>query len=189
MSKPFQFFLIKIWWNWFHKCEAMILRLGQRLWIREESANLFFIVHEGLVEVSVKKFFFWEKKVATLKAGEFFGESVLVSNSKRTATVKALTDNSCFVLLKASFKSTLNHNSLFKENMKVVFARRKRQLQRTWWATRSVVVISLLYTFVSLRLNKKAPSLDLRWIQNGPKALVRLLRWPEDQVKNLLQQD
>jgi len=84
-----------------------------------------------LVEVSVKKFFFWEKKVATLKAGEFFGESVLVSNSKRTATVKALTDNSCFVLLKASFKSTLNHNSLFKENMKVVFARRKRQLQRT----------------------------------------------------------
>ena len=106
-------------------------KAGTTLANQGESANLFFIVHEGLVEVSVKKFFFWEKKVATLKAGEFFGESVLVSNSKRTATVKALTDNSCFVLLKASFKSTLNHNSLFKENMKVVFARRKRQLQRT----------------------------------------------------------
>ncbi len=106
-------------------------KAGTTLVNQGESANLFFIVHEGLVEVSVKKFFFWEKKVATLKAGDFFGESVLVSNSKRTATVKALTDTSCYVLLKPSFKSTLNHNSLFKENMKVVFARRKRQLQKT----------------------------------------------------------
>jgi CRP-like cAMP-binding protein len=104
-------------------------KAGTTLVNQGESANLFFIVHEGLVEVSVKKFFFWEKKVATLEAGEFFGESVLVSNSKRTATVKALTDTSCFVLLKPSFKSTLNHNSLFRENMKIVFARRKRQLQ------------------------------------------------------------
>lgn len=104
-------------------------KAGTTLVNQGESANLFFIVHEGLVEVSVKKFFFWEKKVATLKAGEFFGESVLVSNSKRTATVKALTDTSCFVLLKPSFKSTLNRNALFKENMKIVFARRKRQLQ------------------------------------------------------------
>ena len=104
-------------------------KAGTTLVNQGESANLFFIVHEGLVEVSVKKFFFWEKKVATLKAGDFFGESVLVSNSKRTATVKALTDTSCFVLLKPSFKSTLNRNALFKENMKIVFARRKRQLQ------------------------------------------------------------
>jgi CRP-like cAMP-binding protein len=106
-------------------------KAGTTLVNQGESANLFFIVHEGLVEVSVKKFFFWEKKVATLTEGDFFGESVLVSNSKRTATVKALTDTSCFVLLKPSFKSTLNRNSLFKENMKIVFARRKRQLQST----------------------------------------------------------
>lgn len=104
-------------------------KAGTTLVNQGESANLFFIVHEGLVEVSVKKFFFWERKVATLKAGDFFGESVLVSNSKRTATVTALTDTSCFVLLKPSFKSTLSHNALFKENMKVVFARRKRELQ------------------------------------------------------------
>lgn len=104
-------------------------KAGTTLVNQGESANLFFIVHEGLVEVSVKKFFFWEKRVTTLKEGDFFGESVLVSNSKRTATVKALTDTSCFVLLKPTFKSTLNHNSLFKENMRIVFARRKRQLQ------------------------------------------------------------
>jgi len=104
-------------------------KAGTTLVNQGESANLFFIVHEGMVEVSVKKYFFWNKKVGVLKAGDFFGESVLVSNSRRTATVKALTDTSCFVLLKPSFKSMLNHNPLFKENMKVIFARRKRQLQ------------------------------------------------------------
>ncbi len=105
-------------------------KAGTTLVNQGESANLFFIVHEGLVEVSVRKFFFWNKKVATLESGDFFGESVLVSNSKRTATVTALTDVSCFVLLKPSFKSTLNHNALFKENMKVIFARRKLQLKK-----------------------------------------------------------
>ena len=78
---------------------------------------------------SVKKVFFWEKKVAVLESGDFFGESVLVSDSKRTATVTALTDLTCFVLLKPSL-STLNQNALFKENMKVVFARRKMQLKK-----------------------------------------------------------
>ena len=37
-----------------------------------ESANLFFIVQEGEVEVSVKKFLFREKKVAVLGSGDFF---------------------------------------------------------------------------------------------------------------------
>ena len=63
-------------------------KAGTTLVNQGESANLFFIVHEGLVEVSVKKFFFWEKKVATLKAAEFFGESVLVSNSKKRLPLK-----------------------------------------------------------------------------------------------------
>lgn len=102
---------------------------GTTLVNQGESANLFFIVQEGLVEVSVKKWFFIERKVATLKAGDFFGESVLVSNSKRTATVTAKTDTTCFVLLKPSFKSTLSRNALFKENMKAVFSRRKIQLK------------------------------------------------------------
>ena len=36
-----------------------------------EAANLFFIVHKGKVEVSVKKFFFREKQVAILESGDF----------------------------------------------------------------------------------------------------------------------
>lgn len=103
-------------------------KAGTTLVNQGESANLFFIVREGLVEVSVKKFFFRDKRVATLKPGDYFGESVLVSDSKRTATITALTDTTCFVLLKPSFKSVLNQNILFRENMRVVFERRKGQL-------------------------------------------------------------
>lgn len=95
-----------------------------------EAANLFFIVHKGTVEVSVKKFFFGEKQVATLESGDFFGESVLFSNSKRTATVTAKTDTSCFVLLKPSFKFMLEENPLFRKSMKAVFSKRKMQLKK-----------------------------------------------------------
>ncbi len=94
-----------------------------------EAANLFFIVHKGSVEVSVKKFFFRERHIAILDSGDFFGESALVSNSRRNATVTAKTDTSCFVLLKPSFKFMLEENPLFRQNMKAVYARRKLQLK------------------------------------------------------------
>ena len=104
-------------------------KAGTRIVNQGELANLFFIVHKGMVEVSVKKFFFREKQVAILESGDFFGESALVSNSKRNATVIAKTDTSCFVLLKPSFKFMLQENPLFRQNMKAVYARRKLQLK------------------------------------------------------------
>jgi CRP-like cAMP-binding protein len=68
--------------------------------------------------------------VAALGPGDFFGESVLVSNSKRTATVTAKSDTTCFVLLKPSFTSLISKNALFRESMKTVFSRRKLQLKK-----------------------------------------------------------
>lgn len=65
--------------------------------ITGKSVNLFFIVQEGEVEVSVKKFLFRENKVVVLGPGDYFGESVLVSNSKRIATVTTTMDTTCFV--------------------------------------------------------------------------------------------
>ena len=103
---------------------------GTTLVNQGESANLFFIVHEGIVDVSVKKYFFRNKKVATLKEGDFFGESVLVGNSKRTATVTAKTNASCYVLLRPSFRFMLQENLLFKESLKAVFSKRKLQLKK-----------------------------------------------------------
>ena len=108
---------------------SFYFKAGTTIVNQGEAANLFFIVHKGMVEVSVKKFFFREKQVAILESGDFFGESALVSNSKRNATVIAKTDTSCFVLLKPSFKFMLQENPLFRQNMKAVYARRKLQLK------------------------------------------------------------
>ena len=108
---------------------SFYFKAGTTIVNQGEAANLFFIVHKGMVEVSVKKFFFREKQVAILESGDFFGESALVSNSKRNATVIAKTDTSCFVLLKPSFKFMLQQNPLFKQNMKAVFSRRKLELK------------------------------------------------------------
>ena len=117
--------LIKLVWE----MQSFAFQAGTTIVTQGESANLFFIVHQGSVEVSVKKFLFWEKKVAVLEAGDFFGESVLVSSSRRTATIIAQTDVTCFVLLKPSFESVLSQNILFKQNMKAVFTRRKLHLK------------------------------------------------------------
>ena len=102
-------------------------KAGTRIVNQGELANLFFIVQTGSVEVSVKNFFLG-KKVTILRKGDFFGESVLVSNSRRTATVIAKIDTTCFVLLKTSFKSMLRRNLLFKNNLQTVFSRRKQVL-------------------------------------------------------------
>ncbi|MEK9627479.1 MAG: cyclic nucleotide-binding domain-containing protein [Nitrospinota bacterium] len=112
------------------KMRAFEFDAGTKLVNQGESANLFFIVQKGEVEVSKKKLFRKEKKVAVLKSGDFFGESVLVSNSKRIATVTTRTDTTCLVLLKPSFRAMLDQNPLFKETMKAVFLRRKKQLKK-----------------------------------------------------------
>tara|TARA_B110000495_G_C22806902_1_gene471163 strand:+ start:377 stop:670 length:294 start_codon:yes stop_codon:yes gene_type:complete len=52
--------------------KAFKFKEGTTLVNHGESANLFFIVQEGEVEVSVKKFLFREKKVAVLGSGDFF---------------------------------------------------------------------------------------------------------------------
>ncbi len=105
-------------------------KAGTTLVNQGESANLFFIVQKGEVEVSVKKFLSKKKKIAILKSGDFFGESVLVSNSKRIATVTTRSDTTCFVLLKPSFRAMLDQNPLFKESLKAVFLKRKKQLKK-----------------------------------------------------------
>ncbi|MZH05250.1 MAG: cyclic nucleotide-binding domain-containing protein [Nitrospinae bacterium] len=111
------------------KMRGFEFKAGTTIVNQGESANLFFIVQKGEVEVSVRKFFFRKKKVAILKSGDFFGESVLVGNSRRIATVTTKTDATCFVLLKPTFRAMMDQNPLFTENMKAVFLKRKKQLK------------------------------------------------------------
>jgi small-conductance mechanosensitive channel/CRP-like cAMP-binding protein len=51
-----------------------------------------------------------EKEVATLRAGQFFGEMSLLTGAPRSATVVARTDVDIYVLGRASFKALLDKN-------------------------------------------------------------------------------
>ena len=64
--------------------------------------NKFYIISRGEVDVRVSG-----KHVATLKAGQFFGERALIRNEPRDATCRAKSSVVCLTLEKKHFKSLL----------------------------------------------------------------------------------
>lgn len=61
---------------------------------RSGSGPAFFLIVEGKADVTIKR-----KKVATLKAGDTFGEMSLLDGQPRSATVTATTDMTLFRIL------------------------------------------------------------------------------------------
>ncbi len=71
--------------------------------IREgDRGREFFVLADGTAEVRRKG-----RKIATMKAGDFFGEIALVSDVPRTATVTATSPVDVLVLTDRAFKSLL----------------------------------------------------------------------------------
>jgi CRP-like cAMP-binding protein len=76
-----------------------------RVLVREgDRGREFFVLIEGRADVHRKN-----RKVATLKDGDFFGEIALVSNVPRTATVTTTTPVRVLVLTDRAFKGLLEH--------------------------------------------------------------------------------
>ncbi|PIQ99223.1 MAG: hypothetical protein COV66_15255 [Nitrospinae bacterium CG11_big_fil_rev_8_21_14_0_20_45_15] len=102
---------------------------GQTIIKQGEPSDFFFVVHEGVVKVLVKKFLM-NKEVNTLTSGDFFGEMALLTHSKRRATLVAQETTSCFVLFKSSFQYTVNKNPFFKTRMQAIVKERSKQLNK-----------------------------------------------------------
>ncbi len=68
------------------------------------------------------------KKVAELKAGDFFGEMGLMTGEPRTATVIARTDAECYRLDKEAFNDILRRRPEIAEDISHVLARRRVEL-------------------------------------------------------------
>jgi small-conductance mechanosensitive channel/CRP-like cAMP-binding protein len=69
-----------------------------------------------------------QREVATLHAGDFFGEMSLLTGEKRTATVVATTPVECFRLDKAAFQSLLSRRPELAERIAHILARRRNEL-------------------------------------------------------------
>ncbi len=89
-----------------------------------EAGDAFYMISTGSVSVSIKKGL-TEKKVADLAEGAFFGETALVTDSPRNATVTAQEPTELFVLHKASFKKILLANPKISAIIKEELAKRK----------------------------------------------------------------
>lgn len=85
-----------------------------------EEGKGFYIISKGEVVVTRNTDTKANKELGKLKAGDFFGETALINNKKRGATVTALVRVTCWYLTRDNF------NSLFgSEKLNVRFAKRK----------------------------------------------------------------
>lgn len=85
-----------------------------------EAGDTFYLVRSGSVEVESKG-----KPVAVLQTGDFFGETALLAEVPRTATVRALVDSELLVLSKDDFKGVVEEHATlrrqFGEILKIRF--------------------------------------------------------------------
>lgn len=86
------------------------VKKGEIIIKQGEIGDKFYIIGSGEVSVHIKKGLGAAKKVATLSAGDFFGEMALVTDLPRTATVIAEEPTELFVLYKSDFKKILMRN-------------------------------------------------------------------------------
>jgi CRP-like cAMP-binding protein len=79
----------------------------------------FFVIIEG--EAAVTR---GGRRIATVRAGEFFGEIALLVSVNRTATVTALTPVRFFVISDGAFKSMLDTDRAIERTVLLTLARR-----------------------------------------------------------------
>ena len=101
---------------------------GEKVCRQGEKGDAFYAVMEGELSVSVKSGFFSSKKVATLKAGDFFGEMALIDHAPRSATVTCETHTKIFLLLTEHFDAALRENPKFADEIRKLAGERQFEI-------------------------------------------------------------
>jgi CRP/FNR family cyclic AMP-dependent transcriptional regulator len=79
----------------------------------------FFVLVEGTVEVTRGG-----KRIAIRHAGDFVGEIALLTEVRRTATVRATTPVRCLILMRADFRTVLDANRSIERKVMAALADR-----------------------------------------------------------------
>jgi CRP-like cAMP-binding protein len=95
-----------------------------------ERAAGFFVITKGRVEVVNGLGSGSERQLATLGAGEFFGEMGLLDGYPCSASVRALEDTDCLVLPRSDFLGELRQNPQMAVSMLPVLSARLRQAEK-----------------------------------------------------------
>lgn len=92
-------------------------------------AHWLYILTKGSAEVSISMPGGLEKQVSILKAGDFFGETSLLSGEPRSATLKALEDVECYRLDREAFQDILRARPEIAQHLSELMARRQVGLE------------------------------------------------------------
>jgi CRP-like cAMP-binding protein len=102
---------------------------GEAITRQGAEAHWLYIMTKGEAEVRVAIDGNLSKKVATLRAGDFFGEMGLMTGEPRTATITAQTGVECYRLDKESFHEIIKSRPEIAEDISHVLARRRVELE------------------------------------------------------------
>ena len=92
---------------------------GKELTRQGKPGREFFVLVDGTADV-VKN----NRKISTLKAGDFFGEIALVSDAPRTATVRASSPVRALVITERNFKRLLDEQPEIERKVLTALAER-----------------------------------------------------------------
>ena len=101
------------------------LPAGFTIFKQGQPGDTFFLVSKGRLSFWVRKGLS-EKKVADLQPLDYFGETALISDAPRSATVKAETECELFLLHKTDFKEILMANPWIAEEIRAQMARKSQ---------------------------------------------------------------
>lgn len=99
--------------------DELDVRAGKVLTREGDRGREFFVIVDGAVEVRAKG-----RKLAELKAGDFFGEVALVSNAPRIATVTATTPLRVLVITDRAFRALLAKSPRIQSKVLQALAKR-----------------------------------------------------------------
>jgi trk system potassium uptake protein TrkA len=103
---------------------------GLAVFRQGDKGETFYLVSQGKLSFWVRKGLV-EKKVTELHPKDYFGETALISDAPRSATVKAETDCDLFLLHKADFKDILMANPWIAEEIRSHMAHRTQAKEKS----------------------------------------------------------
>jgi len=103
---------------------------GSMIFKKGDPGDALYVIHEGQIEIFIKKLFSGKKSIDTLGQGHFFGEMALLNKKPRSASAAAVTNTKLFVLLKSDFLHVLRNNTSFAAEMKRISEQRKFHTKR-----------------------------------------------------------
>ena len=95
-----------------------------------DKGETFYLVSKGLLSFWVRKGLL-DKKVTELHPKDYFGETALISDTPRSATVKTETECDLFLLNKADFKEILMANPWIAEEIHANMAHKTQMKKKS----------------------------------------------------------